>query len=177
MVFLAIIALSLSSCADLKGYRVGDNVEQEWSLANIDAAKTYFNNIAQFLCFCNRSMRDIAVGYSVSRQSINIENDRALAEILQNSLYSACNLKTYIVNTYLYLDEKDYHRFVKKLPKRVKFLVYTIYQYKNRGYNLETDIIDLKSYTAIKTFNARLDIKNTNFDIKPLEISDWVNIK
>ena len=174
---LFVLLLTLSSCVDTKPFRVGDNIDSDWHIINLKSTSKVLDNAANRICFSNKAMKNVAVGYFVSSDFHSLYEGRILAERLQDKLVAQCGLSTYIVDTYKYLDTKDYGKIIKRPNRQYEFLVYGNYIYMNKGYDLNVVVEDLNRLKPLKTWRYRIPLRSFSIEINTLHIPQEIDLQ
>ncbi len=175
--FLVIISIFIQSCVDFRPFRVGDNIDNDWKISNLSATKKALNIAAEYLCYNDKAMENIAVGYFVGLDSDDTYEGELLAYDFQDSLMNKCKLKTYTLNTLDYVDNSNYMKLVKKPDKKYEYLVYGIYRYRNKGYDLSIVIYNLNKMEVVKVLRERIMIHNAKIEINTLHIPQEIELR
>jgi hypothetical protein len=171
------LTLILQSCVDLSPYRVGDNVDRQWSILQAKGVDEELNKTAGYICYSNTAMKNIAIGIFATHTTAEHYDGIVLAQRLKDKLIDKCGLSTYTINTYQYLDKKNYGKLIKQPPKKYEFLVYGYYRYIDRGYDFHIIIADLKSMKIIKSVHSQIPLHKLRFDIDTLHIPQEIELQ
>lgn len=174
---LFFILLILNSCIDTKPFRVGDNLDYTWHISNISSTDSKLDDAASYICNLRSTLRQLAVGYFTSRDFNNPYESKILAIKLQNKLKKQCGIISELIDTYQYIDFKNFDVIIKKPSKNYSFMVYGNYTYFNKGYNLNIIVYRLQDLKILEILRYRIPVHNLNIDINKIEIPREINLQ
>ncbi len=172
---ILLISLILSSCVQLKPFKVGNNIDIKNRIIYMDNLEQTMHSIAKQICKDN--ITNIAINNFIDTLNKRVTDDgKYLALDLKNKLWQLCRAKTTIINNSQWLKQTANNTIIKP-HGNFSYFIYGTYEYTYRGYAMFVKLINIKTKTNIKLFAEKICNKKAIFDIDALHIPQEIVIE
>lgn len=167
------VLIAVSSCVNVKPFRVGDNIDADWQIKNLHATAVKFSEVSKQMCRYVNNSRLAVLDFVDDNSNYIDSNGKYLAFLLSEDLNKNCQTTARYEGSPDWFDYK--HLIIKNThPDRYEFAIVGDYIYYNHCYFVYIRIIDLKLNTIARTFHFPVGRQGVDFSIEPLHIPNDV---
>ncbi len=172
ILLLSILAV-VSSCVNVKPFRVGSDVDASWQIRNLHATALKFSELSKRMCQYINNNRVVVLDFVDDNSNYIDSNGKYLAFLLSEDLNKNCQTTSRYEGSPSWFDYK--HLIIKSTrPNRYDFAIMGDYIYYNHCYFVYVRIIDLKLSIIAKAFQFPIVRYKMDFSIEPLHIPSYV---